>query len=352
MMRLPPRWVRRLVLAPLAVVLAVVMLLLSPVWLLVTLLLDPLGRGHLRLARLLWMVTYYLLWDALALVALLGLWVGSGFGLALRTPRFQRAHYVLVGWFLRRLFLQARWTLRLRIRRSGQDPDAVPTGVPVIVASRHAGPGDSLILVHALTNVLAREPRIVLKDTLQWDPAIDVMLNRLPSTFVAARPDADRPVGPGGVAAQIADLARGLDDNDALVIFPEGGNVSAERRARRIHSLRRAGLGHLADRAERLLHVMAPRPGGLFAAIDAAPDAGVVFVAHTGLERLVTIGDIWRELPMDKQITMVSWWVPPGQVPDDPDARLDWLYGWWERIDAWIEDRRPREDRLGETAGS
>lgn len=350
-MPLPPRWVRRVVIAPGVILGALLLVTTLPLWALVALALTSLVPGRLRIPRVLWLVTFYLVWNSAALLTLFGLWVGSGFGWKLRSPAFERAHYVLTGWFLHLLFVQARWVLRLRIDLQGDQPSR-DLHTPIVVASRHGGPGDSFILIHLLINHYAREPRIVLKDTLQWDPAIDVMLNRLPSTFVAARPDADRPVGPGGVAAQIADLARGLDDNDALVIFPEGGNVSAERRARRIHSLRRAGLGHLADRAERLLHVMAPRPGGLFAAIDAAPDAGVVFVAHTGLERLVTIGDIWRELPMDKQITMVSWWVPPGQVPDDPDARLDWLYGWWERIDAWIEDRRPREDRLGETAGS
>jgi hypothetical protein len=41
----------------------------------------------------------------------------------------------------------------------------------------------------------------------------------------------------------------------------------------------------------------------------------VLVVAHTGLDRLVTVKDIWRELPMDKQITMKFWSVPPHEVP-------------------------------------
>ena len=49
---------------------------------------------------------------------------------------------------------------------------------------RHAGPGDSFVLVHALVNWFDREPRIVLKDMLQWDPAVDVLLNRLPNRFI------------------------------------------------------------------------------------------------------------------------------------------------------------------------
>ena len=45
----------------------------------------------------------------------------------------------------------------------------------------------------------------------------------------------------------------------------------------------------MADRAEQMTHVLAPRPGGLLAALDAAPEADVLLVAHTGLDHLVTV---------------------------------------------------------------
>jgi hypothetical protein len=61
--------------------------------------------------------------------------------------------------------------------------------------------------------------------------------------------------------------------------------------------------------------VMAPQPGGLFAVLDAAPDADVVFVGHTGLDRMVTVADLWRELPMGKEIVMQGWHVPAERVP-------------------------------------
>ena len=79
--------------------------------------------------------------------------------------------------------------------------------------------------------------------------------------------------------------------------------------------------------------VLAPRPGGLFAALDAAPDADVVLVAHTGLDHLLTVGDLWRELPMDKVIVMRWWDVPRADIPADKDERVEWLYDWWERVD-------------------
>lgn len=88
-------------------------------------------------------------------------------------------------------------------------------------------------------------------------------------------------------------------------------------------------------------HVLAPRPGGLLAALDAAPDAGVIFVAHTGLDRLLTVADVWRELPMDKKLIMRWWSVDPEEIPGGRQERIDWLFDWWARIDGWIAANRP-----------
>ena len=47
---------------------------------------------------------------------------------------------------------------------------------------------------------------------------------------------------------------------------------------------------------------------------------------------------------MDKQIVMRWWQVPREEIPAGRDERIEWLFGWWERIDAWIE-QQPAEDR-------
>jgi 1-acyl-sn-glycerol-3-phosphate acyltransferase len=344
-MALPPVWVRRLVLGPLMVLLAVLVLTTLPVWLIVGVAASPLVPGRLRVPRLVWLTVVYLVWDAAALLALGALWVASGFGWKIRSPAFQRAHYVLTGAFLRVLFWQARWALHLVIDVVGTDPDTAAPGRPELVVSRHAGPGDSFTLVHALVNWFDREPRIVLKDSLQWDPAVDVLLNRLPNRFIAP----GRTAG-AAIEDEITALATGLDHNDAFVIFPEGGNFTPKRRLRAIDRLRSRGLEDMAVRAEQLRHVLAPKPGGLLAAIDAAPDAGVIFVAHTGLDRMLTVGDMWRELPVDKRLIMRFWSVPPEDVPAGEDERIAWLYDWWARIDAWIEEHRPVQAGRGGSA--
>ena len=325
------RVVRRVVLAPLVVLLAGLVWVTLPLWLVAAAALSPLLPGRWRALRLIWVFIVYLTTEALLLVVLLGFWFASGFGWRIRTPYWEGVHYDLVQNTMWVFFREARRVLRLRIETDGPSPDAHP-GVPILVASRHAGPGDSFTLIHALMHWYAREPRVVLKNTLAWDPAIDVLLRRIPARFITPNPGEGQ-----DLESQIAELARGLDENDAFVIFPEGGNFTPGRRQRAIDRLRRLGMDRMAERAEAMTNVLAPRPGGFIAALDAAPDADVVLVAHTGLDHMLTVADVWRELPMDKRIVMRWWQVSRADIPADREDRIDWLFGWWEEIDRWID---------------
>lgn len=339
----PPVVVRRVVLAPLVVLLAV---LLVPTTLMLALIVGAaltwVLPGRLRVVRVLWMAAFYIIWDAVALLALFGLWVASGFGLARRQPWYRRAHVRLARGMLIAFFWQVRWTLRLTIRVE-VDADVRVPDVPLVVVSRHAGPGDSFILVDRLLGLVGRAPAIVLKDTLQWDPAIDVLLHRLPSAFVT--PAKRRRPGQPSTRETIARIAGGMSSDDALVLFPEGGNVTPRRRERRIQALRDSGQQELARRAEAMPHVMAPHAGGFVTALEASTDAAVLVVAHTGLERLVSPRDIWRELPMDKTIVLGGWFTPASDLPPDPVGRAAWLFDQWVQVDGWITARSPEPER-------
>lgn len=329
--------VRRLVVAPAVIGLTGLLWLSLPLWLIAAAALSPLFPGRWRVLRLLWILVVYLTAETVLLLVMWGAWFASGFGRTLRRPYWEGIHYDLVQGAMWVFFREARRVLRLTIETDGPTPDAHP-GVPLLVCSRHAGPGDSFTLIHALMHWYAREPRVVLKDTLAWDPMIDVVLHRIPARFITPNP------GEGeDLTSQIAALASGLDENDAFVIFPEGGNFTEKRRDKAIARLRRLGMARMAERAESMIHVLAPRPGGLLAALDAAPDADVVLVAHTGLDHLLTVGDVWRELPMDKRIVMRWWQVPRAEIPQGREERIDWLFGWWERIDAWVQQNRPED---------
>jgi 1-acyl-sn-glycerol-3-phosphate acyltransferase len=342
---LPPRFMRRLVLAPLAIVIAVALAMLFPLLALLSWLFSLLRRsrpGRHRVLRLMFFALIWLFADSAAVFMCLGLWLSSGFGGRLRTEPFQAKHYAIMRWFLDRVFGAAARAFGLQVEV--EEPEATTQEMtarlsrPVIVLSRHAGPGDSLLLVHHLLSVYHRRPRVVMKASMQLDPGVDVVANRVPNVFVQhAR------VGSHMFTEQIRRLASGLGPTGALVIFPEGGNWTPGRWERAIGRLEQMGRRDLAARAMQMPNLLAPRGGGAFTAIEACPSADVIFVAHAGLDRLVSVGDIWRQLPVDQTIKAKWWRVPVEEVPRDADheAQLAWLYDWWTLIDAWISQNRP-----------
>jgi 1-acyl-sn-glycerol-3-phosphate acyltransferase len=321
--------------------------LLLPVLVVVSVFVSVFLPGRLRALRLLAFGLVYLGLEVVGQVAAAVLWVRHGFGRRLHTRSARAAHYSVMRQILDVLMQMAQRLFALRLVTDGESWSPLDDGVPgstnaMVVLSRHAGPGDSFLLVQTLMNRdHLRRPRIVLKDLLQWDPLIDVYLNRLPNHFVASG------TGTGGRSPEaIADLARDLGEEDALLIFPEGANFTPRRRFRAIERLRGRGLLRAARRAEALRHVLPPYPAGVGAALTAAPHADVVFVAHTGLEHLDSVRDVWRELPMDKTLHLRWWFVPAADVPRDEAERADWLYRWWETIDGWIA-RTSAAERAG-----
>lgn len=335
-MRPLPRWMRRLVIDP-AVVLGVVVAALSlPVVVPVAAFLSRYVPGKWRVARIVWFLFLYLVIEAVGLIAMFGLWVGSGFGWKMETPEFRGAHYQLFAWMLRRVVASAKVTFRISIEREGPRSQASGGGRrrPVIVLSRHAGPGDSMMLMDRLANRYQRRPRIVLKEFLKWDPALDVVLHRLPSAFVPW----DKTTGTV-VVEEISRLASTMGDDDALVIFPEGANYTPRRARRAVEKLHEIGRPDLAERALQLRSTLPPKSKGVLTAIADAPVPTDVFVVgHAGLETFVTPGDIWRGMPLDTRIAVRVWHIPAEQLPPR-DEQESWLFDLWAEVDAWISER-------------
>jgi 1-acyl-sn-glycerol-3-phosphate acyltransferase len=309
------------------------------------------GRAHrMRTLRLVCFALVWFLAETAALAVSGCLWIVSGFGGRLDTEPYQSRHFALMRWLLDLMYHAAERTCGLRVQVTGPPGATLPGATlpgatlpgagsrPLIVLSRHAGPGDSLLVVHHLLTRCERRPRLVMKAALQLDPSLDVLANRLPNVFVHHRPAGRRPGDSRYHTEQIKRLAAGLDGQGALVIFPEGGNWTPQRWRRAIARLRRRGLHNLAERAMAMPNVLAPRTGAALAALAACPSADVIFVAHTGLDRLVSVRDLWQCMASDVTASARWWRVPAADVPRAAghQAQVDWLYDWWQRIDAWI----------------
>jgi 1-acyl-sn-glycerol-3-phosphate acyltransferase len=357
-----PRPVRRLLLVPLIIVLGCALAVLTPPVALLSWAVGLLRRrdeaGKVHHSRLLRMLVLGLTWTAgetAALAAFLGLWIVSGFGGRLSSEASQARNYAVVERFLDRVYRVALRACALTVTVTGPPAADQPGDHPVIVLSRHAGPADSLLLVHYLLSDCQRQPRVVMKATLQLDPTIDIVANRLPNAFLRhtdRRTPTTAIAGTRARTEQIRRLARGMTGRSALVIFPEGGNWTALRWQRGIERLRRRGRPDLAERAAAMPNLLPPHGSGALTAIAACPQADVVFVAHTGLDRLVSVRDVWRQLHFDMAVTARWWRVPAAQVPPatDRDEQLTWLFDWWERIDSWITEQNQADPAPGTVA--
>lgn len=331
---MPPVLARRLVIIPLWMMLAVVGTLGSPVALAIAALAGAL-TGSRQPVRLVHFTLSYLLHETAILAACGGLWVASGFGRRMTSERFQAAHYRLMGRLLEGILQDVLGSLRIDIDAEGspaaeqalRDPHR-----PLILFSRHAGPGDSFLIINLLVSRYGRRPRIVMKKALALDPCLDLLCHRLPNALLDTT---DREA----CEAQITIMAEGLDGRGVLVLFPEGGNFTPERRRRAILSLWRQGRGAQASQAEAMEHVMAPKPTGALTALAANPSADVIFAAHTGLGRDAYPLEMWRHPPVGHTLHMRMWLAPASERPSDGEAQMDWLFGWWKALDDWIDSQ-------------
>ena len=115
---LPPRLVRRLVLAPMVICLFLGLIVLSPLLFVLALLFGLAGllrAGRMRNLRLVSFLVVGLTAEIVTLVLLFGLWIVSGFGGRMQTEPYQRRHYRVVRWFLDALYRGAERTYGLRV---------------------------------------------------------------------------------------------------------------------------------------------------------------------------------------------------------------------------------------------
>lgn len=311
-------------------VLSVACLVLSPLLLGAAALAALLMRRPqpLLLTRLL--ITYFAR-ELGVLLACGALWLAAGAGLFIGRAPFQVLHYRLLRWFVHGLSGRLRTLLAIDVA-AHPDPatlEALRRDRPLLFFARHAGPGDTVLLIDLLFSHYRRLPSVVFNRTLEIDPCIDLLAHRLPQAALDTS-DADK------CEAQIREVTARLGRCGVLVLFPEGGNFTPERRGRAITSLRRKGHEREAAAAENMSHVMPPHPHGALAALAANPDADVIFSAHTGLGLAAFPRELWRHTPIGQRLEVRLWLAPAHERPRDPDERVRWLLDWWKRIDEWV----------------
>ena len=341
---MPPAGVRRPVTVTTWLVLSLLGLLLSPLLLAAAAVAAAITRRPQPLLLTRFLIAYFAR-ELTTLVACGALWLASGFGMRIRSPRFRRLHYRLLHWFVHGLATRVLELLHIDVdaRTTAEAADALKRDRPLLFFSRHAGPGDTLLLVDMLICRYDRLPSVVFKDTLAIDPCVDLIGHRLPHAILDT---SDREECEARIAAVTSQLApRGV-----LVLFPEGGNVTGERRRHALHRLSQRGHRREAREAAAMSHVMPPQPTGALAALGADHGADVLFGAHTGLGLAAFPRELWRRTPIGRTLKERMWLVPANERPREPDEQVRWLYGWWRRIDQWVDAQGEEAPTASEAA--
>jgi 1-acyl-sn-glycerol-3-phosphate acyltransferase len=208
---------------------------------------------------------------------------------------------------------------------SSTTPAEIPRREPVIVLSRHCGPGDTVLVAWLLTVAYRLQVRVVLKAVLRYEPVLD-FAGKLGCLCFLARGDRAR--------HQIHDLAASLAGGQALLLFPEGANFTWPRWRTAIAELRSTGRIREASRAFRQSHTLPPHTGGATAAVTGAPSANVLVLTHNGF---CPDGRArpWWQLPIHRQLLVRTALFPAAELPQ-PDQLSPWLERTWTQVDAWV----------------
>ncbi|MGQ0843332.1 MAG: 1-acyl-sn-glycerol-3-phosphate acyltransferase [Sporichthyaceae bacterium] len=289
-------------------------------------------KPRFRSLRVAAFAVLYTLGECVCLAACAGLWLASPIPGRRDADRWQRRHVRLLRRLLGYLMGAAEVLFRFRLRLEAPRGQTLDHDRPLIVLGRHAGPGASFVLVHVLIETYGRIPRIVLKERLRLDPALDVLLTRIGCAFL----------GRGDSTGAVATLAADLDTRDALLIYPEGSDWTPTRHELAVTRLRLRGLRARARAAAARPNVLPPRPGGTFAALAAAPAAQLAVFMHTGHDELLAAGALWQALPLRRELHMVWWSEPRPSVADEAECG-QWLDDLWGEIDAWVHEQNSAE---------
>lgn len=302
---------------------AILLTVLLPAWILLSLIIDLVGRKwRLPTFRLLCFAWCWLWLETMGVLGSFALWASG-------QAKNQRANYALQRWWAKRLIRSLGLTCGLRIEVEGVES---LTDGPLICFGRHASLGDALVSAWIFGSLAERFPRYVMKKELLFDPCLDIVGQRIPNYFV------DR--GSAAVRQEIAGIkamANGMGPRDVAVIFPEGTRTNDEKRAGLVARLeRRAPERH--QKMSKLQRLLPPRASGASALLEEIPAGDVVIMWHIGFDGLDTFSGVRRRLSVAEPSARVVLELHERASIPTGSAFEHWLDDRWIEIDQKVVD--------------
>lgn len=326
------RWRRRAVSLPILFGIATLTFSVSLLLLFATVVIDLASRRSVAFSRSRTVIfaLWLLLCEVLGVLAAFALWVRYAVTGSLTTTSFVDANAAL-----QRVWTSAIFGAAVRLFGMSVDVEGFEETerAPFLLFVRHVSTADTVIAAALIANPRKLLVRYVLKRELAWDPCLDIVGHRLPNVFVdrsGKTRDAE--------LERVANLARGLDERSAVLIYPEGTRFTPKKHAAAIAKLEGAGESDLSAIARDYKNVLPPKLGGPLALLANAPNADVVFVEHTGFEDVTSLRQIWRGALAGRTLKVRLRRVAAADIPHE--RREAWLFGEWRTMDQWVEQER------------
>jgi 1-acyl-sn-glycerol-3-phosphate acyltransferase len=323
---------RRLVTIPAVLAAWVILVSGAPLWLASAAVIDLVAGGKRARWSRLRLVAFggvYATLEAVGLTRLFGSWLLH----RSNRDRLQSETYAIQSWWTGKLLASIARLYGLSLAVEGLERFAPG---PTLVLVRHTSILDTLLPTVLLSSPAGMRLRFVLKRELEVVPCLDVAGHRVPNYFVERDGSStEREV------AQVAALARDLGERDGVLLYPEGTRFSEKKRSASLGKLAASDPARFA-RLSELRHLLPVRPGGVLALLDAAPEADVVIVSHTGLEGLAELGDIVRGGLVGRAIRLRVDRFARQALPRDAAERLAWIDERWLELDRSLRTHETR----------
>lgn len=318
------RWGRRLITTPLWFLLAILMPVLTIVSLPLLVLYDLIKRSDLSATRTAIYFSYFFLNESSGLVIALGIWLRYKLGL-LKENEYELANRRLQRRWSRGLFWSTNRIFSLKVSIDGLE--ALEDPRPCVVMSRHASTLDTMLPLAVVREL--KWFRYVIKSELLIDPALDYVAQRFPNVFVN-RGGSD----PEFEIQKVLALGTELEENGAVVVYPEGTRFSKEKRARLLEKFSHDPV--LKAVTESLRYTLPPLREGSVRLISSTPNADLVFIAHRGVDKIRAMSDLISGGMTNAHLEVLIWRYKAEDVPREPDAVRDFMVKNWQRIDAFV----------------
>ena len=333
----PPKYLRRLLSIPLIALLGLVLLIGLPVWVTVTVLADViLSPRRMRCTRILSFLVFVPWLEMYSLLIGFAIWIRHAGRMQGRSA--QRKLQKLLSFYGHSLTVATQRLLGLRIEVTGLEN--VEDGAPLLCFGHHTSLLDSFLPVEILGHGRNYQMHYVIKKTLAYAPAFDIVGHWIPVHFVdRSGKNTDQET------RAVGRLAADLPSKSTQVIYPEGTFYTPARHTRALERLE-AQDPTLLERARKLRFVLPPRAGGALSMLEHNPDADVLFFVHAGFEPFVNIGRILRNVPFTETVRVHMWRVSRRDIPIETEAQYRWLFSEFERMEHWVATQL-NHDTLG-----